>query len=312
VADDIQYTISYGKLAIPVYRAYATPLAGLPALPESTFTGRPNVLLALEIDVEVFGDTFLEAYTIGDNRQVVATDSMKNAVLRETLAYRGATIEGLLAELGRTLLQTYPQMGWLRLGGREIPFPGVPLSADGVPIHNELLFRRAHDERAVTELELRRVGGGIALTALRSGLVGLELLKISGSAFTGFVRDGYTTLPERRDRPLYIATDLHWTYRDPQDGVAADVSRYIAAEQVRDVVAHVFHGFVSESIQHLLHEMGLRLLERLPQLHSIAFAAQNRTRDPVAESPDDPRVRVATDPFNAFGAIRLTMTRGGA
>ncbi|HEU0113296.1 MAG TPA: 2-oxo-4-hydroxy-4-carboxy-5-ureidoimidazoline decarboxylase, partial [Thermomicrobiales bacterium] len=78
------YEISYGKRRVPVYRVYARPLEGVAAVPESTFRGRSNTLLAAEVDVEVFGDDFLPAYTVGDNSTVVATDSMKNFILRES------------------------------------------------------------------------------------------------------------------------------------------------------------------------------------------------------------------------------------
>jgi len=71
----------------------------------------------------------------------------------------------------------------------------------------------------------------------------------------------------------------------------------------------VFHEFVSESIQHLVHEMGTRLLTRFPQLHEVTFDAQNRTRDPVVASETDERVRVYSDPFPAYGVIALTMRR---
>ena len=39
--------------------------------------------------VEVYGDNFLPSYTEGDNSMVVATDSIKNLVLRETGSWTG-------------------------------------------------------------------------------------------------------------------------------------------------------------------------------------------------------------------------------
>ncbi|HYP41348.1 MAG TPA: urate oxidase, partial [Chloroflexia bacterium] len=69
--------ISYGKAEISLYRIYAKPMSGLTAIPESAFTGRDNNLFAVEVEVEVFGDNFLPAYTEGDNSNVVATDTMK-------------------------------------------------------------------------------------------------------------------------------------------------------------------------------------------------------------------------------------------
>jgi urate oxidase len=130
-------------------------------------------------------------------------------------------------------------------------------------------------------------------------------MKSTGSAFTQFLLDAYTTLPERRDRPLFIYLDVYWKYSDPADLH----SHYIPSEQVRDVVQVVFHEFVSESIQHLLHEMGVRLLERFPQMAEISFEGQNRTRDPMGESETDPKQKVYSDPFPAYGLIKLTMSR---
>ena len=119
---DYACEISYGKLRVPLYRVYAHPLTDIRPIPESRFTGRSNILFALEVDVEVFGDNFLPAYTEGDNRNVVATDSMKNFILRQALAFSGSTLESLLVFLGERFLRTYEQMQNLRLTVRELPF----------------------------------------------------------------------------------------------------------------------------------------------------------------------------------------------
>jgi urate oxidase len=292
--------ITYGKAAVPVYRAYGMPLTGLAPVPESSFTGRENALMAAEVDVEVFGENFLPAYTEGDNSAVVATDSMKNFILAKGLEYEGATLEGFLALLGRGFLETYGDMTALRLDGRELRFDQL----------QGALYGRSHDDHGVAQLHVSRDGEARPLLdGLRSGRVGLELLKVTGSSFTRFVRDEYTTLPERVDRPLYIHLDVRWRYLDAADATGADTSRYVASEQVRDVVAAVFSELVSESIQHLVWEMSERLLERFPPLAEVSFSAQNRTREPVSERDDDPRVRVSSDPFPAFGTITLTRER---
>ncbi len=302
-----RYTISYGKARVPVYRIYATPLTGIPAIPESSFTGRDNILFAAEIDVEVFGENFLPAYTEGDNSNVVATDSMKNFILRHALEYEGATLEGYLDLLGHAFLATYPQMERLRLSGREIAFKQaqVPLDRAGHFGNSDKLYHRSNDDYSEASMDFAYEQSVTKTTAHSCGRVGMQLLKVTGSAFTHFVRDDYTTLPERGDRPLYIYLDAHWTYSD----VADMQERYIPGEQVRDVIAVVFHEFVSESIQHLLHEMGKRLLARFPQMAEISLSGQNRTRDPVAISETDSKRKVYSDPFPAYGSIRLKMAR---
>lgn len=289
-----QCEITYGKAVVPVYRHNATPLAGVATVPESAFAGRPNALVAVLVTVEVFGENFLPSYTEGDNSMVVATDSMKNLILRESGTWTGATMESLLEHLGRLLLGEYPQMEALRMEGEEIRFD--PAGAGGA------LFTRVPGDRTVAELRLTRGEAGPRIEELRAGRRGMALLKLTGSAFTAFVRDDYTTLPERRDRPLYVGLDVAWRYADPVDALGGAPARYVAAEQVRDVCTAVFEELVSESIQHLVHAMGTRVLERFAGLAEVSFDARNLTRDPVVEG-------VYTDPFSAYGTITLTMGR---
>lgn len=313
MSGDISHEISYGKLRVPLYRVYARPLGAVVAIPESAFTGRANTLLALEVDLEVFGDAFLPAYTEGDNSHVVATDSMKNIILRQALTYQGATTEGLLHHLGGYFLANYEDMGSLRLTARELRFDAarVPTDTNGGFGDSSLVFSREHGEHALATLSMKRAeGGGYLVTDHRCGRVDLELFKVTGSAFTRFVRDANTTLPERGDRPLFVAMDVFWRYADTADLLEPERGRYVPAEQVRDLVRVVFHEFVSESIQHLVNEMGRRLLDRFPQLAEASFEAQNRTPDPAAVSEADEKIKVYTAPFAAYGLIRLTLQRG--
>lgn len=301
------YTISYGKSRVPLYRVYAQPLTGITPVPESSFTGRGNNLFAAEIDVEVFGENFLPAYTRGDNSSVVATDSMKNFILRHGLAFEGATLEEFLELLGHQFLATYPEMESLRMTGREIAFTPAPIPQSGQthPGESDVLFKKSFNDYNIASMDFAYAGNATTITHHECGRVGMQLFKVTGSAFTNFVRDGYTTLPERVDRPLFISLDVHWKYTD-----IADIhTRYIPGEQVSDVTQVVFHEFVSESIQHLMHEMGIRLLDRFPQMAEVSFEGHNLTRDPVAASETNPREKVYSDPFPAFGLIKLTMAR---
>ncbi len=302
--------IRYGKGNITFYRTYAAPLRGVSTIPESSFTGRENILFAADVDVEVFGDNFLPAYTEGDNSMVVATDSMKNFTMSMALEYSGSTLEGYLAFLGRRFLTTYPQMQSLRLTAREQPFAAasVPTDAGGFAA-SQVLFSRRHDEQAFAQLELDRGGEGTRVTAHRCGQIGLQLIKVTGSSFSQFVRDQHTTLPERPDRPLFIYLNVYWQYAQPKDALGDSLEHYVPAEQVRDFVQAIFHQFVSNSIQHLLHEIGSRLLFRFPQLSSVSFDAQNRLWDTVVVSDQDPTRKVYCDPRPPYGMIHLTLGR---
>jgi urate oxidase len=301
----------YGKSEVSTYRTKASPLIGTPIIAESEYLGRPHGLLAAEIEVLVFGEAFTAAYTDGDNADVVATDTMKNFIHRESLAFEGSTLEGWLFFLGQRFLDTYPRMERLRVSGKEVRFDAarVPTAGGGF-VDSEVLFHRRQDDRGVASLDLDRDGSGrVVLSDLQAGRIGLDLMKTTGSAFADFPRDEYTTLPSKEDRLLFTHFDVHWRYADSAVAVRPRTAEYVAPEQVADLSAAVFHQFVSLSIQHLVNEIGKRMFERYPALAEISFDAQNRTFDTSAESDTDERRKVYTDPRPPYGRIGLTLYR---
>jgi urate oxidase len=308
----VKAEIYYGKADVATYRTYGTPLTGITPIPESSFVGRPNILLAANIEVQVLGTAFMAAYTEGDNRLVVATDTMKNFIHRESLAFGGSTLEEWLEFIGRRFLETYPHMERLRVSGVEIPVDAALVPADDGDgwQTSDVLFERAHGDRSTAVLEMGRTdAGAVEVTDLSAGRVGLQMMKVTGSAFADFARDSYTTLPERKDRPLYIHLDLGWKYDSPATALAADHKQYVCGEQVADMVGAVFHRFVSLSIQHLIHEIGQAMLDRWPQLVEISFDSQNRLWDLSETSTADDRVKVYTDPRPPYGHLGLVLRR---
>jgi urate oxidase / 2-oxo-4-hydroxy-4-carboxy-5-ureidoimidazoline decarboxylase len=271
--------ISYGKLSVPVHLV------------------RGERLLAADVSMEVLGQGFLPAYTEGDNSAVVATDTMKNVILRRAHEYDGATLEGLLYDFGRGFLATYPEMEGLRLWAVQQPW----IAETG------RLFRRVDGDHDVVELELSQTGGQIALVDHRAGHLGLRLLKTTGSAFTKFARDDDTTLPERGDRPLFIHLDVRWRYGNIANAISED---RVPSEEILALVLSTFDEFVSESIQHLVHEMGTRLLAAFPALSQVTFRGENHTYDPVPGAEDaEPLGKTYTSAFPAYGLITLVLDR---
>ncbi len=281
--------ISYGKLQVPVSRVIG------------------DRLLACDVSMEVLGQGFLAAYTDGDNSSVVATDTMKNVILRRALEHDEPTLEGFLHGLGRDFLGRYPEMEGLRLWAVGQPWVAAPVGPGGAP--SDRLFRLEGADHAVASIELSRADGtgAVHVADLQAGHVGLRLLKTTGSAFTRFARDDDTTLPERGDRPLFVHLDVRWRYADPVDALG---DAHVDPLAVRQLLLDCFHGFVSESIQHLVHEMGQRMLATWPVLSEVSFTGENHTQDPVPGMADAPEGRRAyTAAFPAWGLITLTLTR---
>jgi urate oxidase / 2-oxo-4-hydroxy-4-carboxy-5-ureidoimidazoline decarboxylase len=257
----------YGKDAVSVYR-----------------TDSDGNLFAAEIELVLEGDVFVPSYTEGDNSMVVATDSMKNFIHSCGGDFSGAALEDFLAYVGGRLLERYDHVEQVRLEGHEVTFER----------RGEVLYQQTYADRGVAWLVMKRDG----VVDHRSGRERLHLVKLRGSAFTGFVRDEFTTLPEAVDRPLFVHLDVNWRH--------GDFAKRVATEQVREEVTATFDEFISESIQHLLHEMGMRVLDRFSEIEQIELDGQNRLWDTACTSDG---VAVYTDARPPFGVIHLTLGR---
>ena len=237
----------------------------------------------------VYGDAFWRTYTEGDNTGLIATDSMKNFIQRETMNYAGEDLADYCRFLGRTFIDKYPQVEGVQVSAVEIPY---------AEIGEQTAFTPAGPERATARVELTRN----EVIEAASGLRGFRLLRLGGSAFHGFVRDEYTTLPDIHNRPLHMWLDLEWQYTDPQAAFATgDVAR------VRQIVRQVFTGFESGSIQQVIYQMGTKIISDLPAVREVHLEANNRTWDTIAERGDE--LGVYTDARPPYGCLGLRLTR---
>jgi urate oxidase/2-oxo-4-hydroxy-4-carboxy-5-ureidoimidazoline decarboxylase len=270
----------YGKGDVIVYRLNRD--GRVPAGQSPVFGA--NVLLL------VYGDAFWPTYTTGDNTGLVATDSMKNFIHRETFEFGGDDLADYCRFLGSRFLAKYPQAEGAQVSAAEIPYSGV----DGA-----VAFTPAGPERAIARVEIRR---GEIVEAV-AGIHGFKLLRLGGSAFHGFVRDEYTTLPEIKNRPLHMWLDLEWRYVD----ATAAFGRNLVTARAREIVREVFRTFESGSIQQVIYRMGTRLLEDIRSLAEVRLEANNRTWLPVAERGEE--LGVYMEPPPPYGCLGLTLKR---
>ena len=75
-------------------------------------------LFACEVRLLARGEAFEASYTEGDNSLVVATDSMKNFIHRQALAYREEGLEDFLVGIGERFLERYDQAEAVELRAR--------------------------------------------------------------------------------------------------------------------------------------------------------------------------------------------------
>ena len=269
----------YGKGDVIVYRLNR----------QGAESGRRSVFGA-NVLLLTYGDAFWPTYTTGDNTGLVATDSMKNFIQRETLTFPGENLEELCQFLASKFLAKYPQAEGVQVSASEIAY---------APIEDDRAFVPSGPERAAARIELSRD----ALVEATSALRGFRWLRLAGSSFRGFVRDEYTTLPELADRPLHMWLDLEWRYVSAS--AASSEGRVTAT--VRRTVLETFKSFTSGSIQQVIYQMGTRMLESVPEIAEVHLEAQNRTWDQVAEP--DQTLGVYTDPRPPYGCLGLRMKR---
>jgi len=268
----------YGKGDVIVYRLNR----------DGRTKGRSPVFGA-SVMMLIYGDSFWQTYTTGDNTGLIATDSMKNFIQRETMNFEGDNLADYCGFMATSFLDKYPQAEGAQVSAVEIPYAGV----DGT-----VAFAPSGPERATARVEFERD----ALVEASAGIRGFKLLRMGGSAFHGFVKDEYTTLPDIANRPLHMWLDVDWLHTRPTDAFTMDIT-----PDVRRIVREVFRSFESGSIQQLIYRIGTRMMQDLPSLEEVHLEANNRTWDTIAERGDE--LGVYTDARPPFGCLGLRLKR---
>jgi urate oxidase len=97
--------------------------------------------------------------------------------------------------------------------------------------------------------------------------------------------------------------DLEWRYIDLQAAFAG--GRIVST--ARAIVHDTFETFESGSIQQVIHLMGARLLDKLPELSEVHLEASNRTWDTIGEQRS--AIGIYTEPRPPYGCLGLRLRR---
>jgi urate oxidase len=238
---------SYGKTSVPVMKVVHK---------EPT-----HEVWEFMVDVAVESPELEQSYTQADNSPIVATDTMKNLVNYLSFSYDFASLEDLALHIAHSLRKRYDHLprwtvriegaAWRHLapGGKEQP----------------ISFARTGPETSFTTAVV-----DADKDSLRSGIRELLVLKTTGSAFSDFLRDEFTTLPETRDRMLATSITAEW--KIPHFGV--EYAR--VNDSVRDTILRVFSELESESVQHLAYETATAVLATVGEVEEISLRLPNK------------------------------------
>jgi urate oxidase len=259
---------------------------------------RRHELRDLTVGIRLAGD-FDRVHIEGDNSAVLPTDTMRSTVYALAQEHLTGCIEDFGVAVARRLLSVTPAASTARV---ELVEHRWTRSSVAGALHAHA-FESGSAERATASVTVDR-GGQVDV---HSGLDGLSLLKTTDSAFSGFLRDELTVLPETEDRILATEVAADWAHL-PGHTPAYDVERAAA----RRALVETFASHRSRSVQHTLHAMGAALLAacpdaadvhlRLPNKHHVAVDLQ------AVGLTNDRAVFVATD--RPYGVIEGTVTRG--
>jgi urate oxidase len=234
----------YGKAAIRVVRVGR----------DST----PHRLRDLTVAIALEGD-FTTAHTDGDNSLVVATDTMKNTAYAFAADQLDGSIEAYATALGRHFLRN-DQVDRAIVNVREHAWRPVDVAGAPAP---DAFVRTGEGTRVAT------VAVGRDSTVVEAGIEDLVVMKTTRSAFSGFPRDRYTTLPETDDRLMATKVTAIWTYGAPE----IDFDPTWTA--VRDTLLEVFADHDSPSVQTSIWVMAKAMLERHEELDEVRMVLPN-------------------------------------
>jgi urate oxidase len=237
---------------------------------------------------------FEAVYTAGDNAACVATDTMKNtvyALARQDPIEHVETFATRLAEHFAAM----PAVSRARITAAEHRWERV--SVAGRP-HPHAFVQQTGEQWTAT---VTRDAGGTQVVA---GIGNLVVLKTTDSAFAGFPRDAYTTLPETADRILATSVTASWKYRD-------GATDFAARDRIRTALVETFAAHQSKSVQHTLYAMADAALGACRDAVEITLSMPNRHHLLVDLTPfglDNPNeIFVATE--QPYGLIEATVAR---
>lgn len=221
--------------------------------------GKRHTVRDVTVAVALVGD-FRAAHVSGDNARILPTDTMKNTVYALARDYFADSIEQFALHLSDYFMAN------------------APITATRVTMQEHLWSRvlvagQEHDHsfrRGGGEVRTTRVWRDANRVTVRSGVRGLDLLKTTRSAFTGYIKDVYTTLPETTDRIFATALNAEWAYMD------TTVSFDQAWERAMRAITETFARHDSQSVQHTLYAMGEKVLAECPAVQRIRLVLPNK------------------------------------
>ncbi|OZJ02317.1 hypothetical protein BZG36_04458 [Bifiguratus adelaidae] len=248
-------TAKYGKDKVRLLKVYRTP--------QKQVAVELTVRLMLEGDIET-------SYTKADNSVVVTTDTCKNTVYYIAKHSQNVDTPELFAqELTQHMLNHYSH---IHVAHAEIiKHKWTRILVDGKPHAHS--FVRDGDEVQTVHVTQYRKGDRVEC---KSGISNLLVLKTTGSAFYGYYKDQFTTLPEVWDRIFSTAVDCTWTYNKHSVAAFRNIDFQRVFDGVKKITLETFATDDSASVQATMYLIQTRILELFPEVEETYYSLPNK------------------------------------
>jgi urate oxidase len=260
--------------------------------------GARHDLFEFAANIQLEGE-FAAAYTDGDNRSVVATDTMKNFVYVKAKERSFNSVEAFALILAEEFLRTYPQVTRAAVELRQRAWQRIEV--DGIP-HDHAFVDGGRQERYAMATKPRA-----ADVHLTGGVRDLVVLKTTASEWRDFHADRHRTLRDTSDRIMATSIDADWSFARLPDGNDFDGTY----DAITGAILTTFATRHSLGVQQTLKDMGDAALAACSVIDSISFALPNLHRIPFNLEPFGLKfendIFVATD--EPYGLIKGTITR---
>ncbi|WP_218220635.1 factor-independent urate hydroxylase [Nesterenkonia sp. Act20] len=265
-----------------------------------------HTLMDLNVSSMLRGD-FTDCYTEGDNSRVIATDTQKNTVYAFAKEHGISTPEQFLLLLGRHFVE-YAEVDGGRWSAESYPWERIQVpGSDGALTEHEHSFVKSKQEIRTAALTIQDGD-----EHLMGGFSDLTVLKTTGSEFSGYPKDRYTTLPETRDRVMATDITARWLFAADIDAQEVDFDALYA--RVKQIVMEQFALVHSLSLQQTLYAAGEAVLGAVEEIEDIRFVMPNNHHYVVDLSPfglENPNeVFQAGD--RPYGLMNASVTRRAA
>jgi len=248
-------------------------------------------------------------YRLGDNSDVIATDSQKNTVNIFAKKNGVESPESFAIQLAEHFMAKYPKVTRAEIQILEKPWERVKDTQGREHVH---AFVLNPSSARYAEVELDRAGQ----MRVSAGIRDLTVLKTSQSGFEDFVSDEYRSLPDDPDRVVSTVVTADWTYSDVT-GVNFDYTW----KKIQDIILEEFAGPVdtgvhSASVQYTQHLMQQAILDSFPKVERVTIDMPNRhyfgidfTKFPIPEVQGEGAGEVLLPVSDPTGYITSTLVR---